>query len=208
MRKLVFFLLIVLSLSLIELSEKLLDTQQLVYSSLSEQLTKERLTTQIKVINEWKLIRYFLIPFLLIIKVSLIAAIIDMGCFLFNKKIRYKNLLNIVIKAEFIFLIVIVIKIAWFCFFHTDFILEDLQYFYPLSAINILDYQQLDPWWIYPLQMLNLFELAYWFTLAYLIGKEIGDTVSTKGLQIVASSYGVSLVIWVVVVMFLTINIS
>lgn len=105
-------------------------------------------------------------------------------------------------------MLVIVFKTAWFYFLQTDYNLEDLQYFYPLSALNIVGYEGLQPWFIYPFQILNLFELAYWLILAYLIGEEINDTESTKGLQIVASSYGISLLIWVIGVMFFTLNIS
>jgi len=74
-------------------------------------------------------------------------------------------------------------------------------------------YQGLEPWFIYPLQVLNLFELAYWFVLAYFIGK-LAFTEKDKGkpmdlgLKIVASSYGSALLLWVVVVMFFTLNYS
>ena len=70
--------------------------------------------------------------------------------------------------------------------------MEDLQYFYPLYALSIIGYEGLQPWFVYPFQVLNLFELAYWFILAYLLGKELESTTD-KGLSIVASSYGVGL---------------
>ena len=108
---------------------------------------------------------------------------------------------------KILFLLIIIVKTTWFYFFQTDFTLEDLQYFYPLSALNIIGYQGLEPWYIYPFQVINLFEVAYWFILSYLIGKELNETTE-KGLSIVASSYGVGLLIWVVGVMFLTLNMS
>lgn len=67
-------------------------------------------------------------------------------------------------------MLVIVFKIAWFYFFQLNYTLEDIQYFYPFSALNIVGYEGLQPWFVYPIQVLNLFELAYWFILAYLIG--------------------------------------
>ena len=111
------------------------------------------------------------------------------------------------------FLGVGVLKIIWFYFFQTSYTLEDLQYFYPLSALNIVGYQGLESWFIYPLQVLNLFELAYWLLLAYFIGK-LAFTEKDKGkpmdlgFKIVASSYGSALLLWVVVVMFFTLNYS
>lgn len=203
-----FLVLLLASFVLNAITKHTLDSEKLIFDSLAEQLTANQLEQiiEFKEKNQW--IGYILLPVFILVKTSLIASILDLGCFIFNKKVRYENLFNIVVKAEFIFLLVAVFKTAWFYFIQRNFTLEGLQYFYPLSAINLVGYEGLEPWWIYPLQVLNLFELVYWFILAYLIGKEIGDTVSTKGLQIVASSYGVGLVIWVASVMFFTLNMS
>ena len=100
------------------------------------------------------------------------------------------------------FLLVGIAKIIWFYFFQTNYTLKDIQYFYPLSALNIVDYKGLEPWFIYPFQTLNLFELAYWLILAFYIGKAT-ETNMDNGLKIVASSYGSALLLWVITVMFL-----
>ena len=100
-----------------------------------------------------------------------------------------------------------------FYFFQTNYTLEDLQYFYPLSTLNIVGYKGLEAWFIYPLQVLNLFEFAYWLLLSYFVGK-LAFTEKDKGkpmdlgFKIVASSYGSALLLWVVVVMFFTLNYS
>ncbi|WP_299520037.1 hypothetical protein [Winogradskyella sp.] len=209
MNKLIVFLtLVIFQICLTFLSKELLDTDYIVVNSLSEKLSVEQIKEFIDFREKWQWLGYIVLPLLLLIKISILSATLDIGCFFFNKEIKYKKLFNIVVKAEFIFLLVVVFKTIWFYFFQTDYNLEDLQYFYPLSALNIIGYEGLQPWFIYPFQVLNLFELAYWVILAYLIGKEINDTKSTKGLQIVASSYGVSLLIWVVGVMFFTLNMS
>ena len=189
------------------ISNELLDSKKLILDSLATQFTHQQINKIIDFQNKWEWVSFVLIPFLLLIKTSVIAAIIDIGCFFFNKDIKYKKLFNIVIKAEFVFLLVVVFKTLWFYWFKEDYTLEDLQYFYPLSAINITGYQDLQAWFVYPLQVLNLFELAYWFILAYLLGKALNENTD-KGLGIVASSYGVGLLIWVVAVMFFTLNMS
>ncbi|GAA0739168.1 hypothetical protein [Gaetbulibacter jejuensis] len=199
--------LIALTLLIGFFSELILNTEILFLNSLTESLTYDQLQEVIEFKDKWKYTGYIVVPILLLIKTSIIAAILDAGCFFFGKEIKYKKLFNIVVKAEFVFLLVIVFKTAWFYFFQTNYTLEDLQYFYPLSAINIIGYEGLQPWFIYPFQVLNLFEFAYWFILAYLLGKELKETTD-KGLSIVASSYGVSLLIWVVGVMFFTLNMS
>ena len=196
-----------ISIILALFSNYILNFNVLLVSSLAEQISYEQINKLLDFQEKWEWIGFIITPLLLILKISIIAAILDAGCFFFNKEIKYKKLFNIVVKAEFIFLLVIVFKTAWFYFFKTDYTLEDLQYFYPLSALNIIGYEGLQPWFIYPFQMLNLFELAYWFILAYLIGKELNENTD-KGFSIVASSYGVSILIRVVGVMFFTLNMS
>lgn len=202
-----FFILLTSTFLLSYLSNYTLNLDELNYNSLAEKLTTTQLKTVLNLQEKWEWVGYVAIAIFLLLKTSIIAAILDIGCFFFSKEIKYKKLFNIVVKAEFLFLFVIIFKTLWFYIFQQDYTLEDLQYFYPLSALNIIGYQGLETWFIYPFQVLNLFEVAYWFILAYLIGKEINETTD-KGLSIVISSYGVGLLIWVVGVMFLTLNMS
>lgn len=197
-----FTFLIILYFLITSLSNLTLFNDDLFFSLVGDNV-EEILKTRKKI----EYFGYLFIPIFFFVKILVIAAILDAGCFFFGKEIKYKKLFNIVVKAEFVFLLVIVFKTAWFYLFQTNYTLEDLQYFYPLSALNIIGYEGLQPWFIYPFQVLNLFELAYWVILAYLIGKELNENTD-KGMSIVASSYGVSLLIWVVGVMFFTLNIS
>lgn len=197
------FILIVLSIT----NKEVLNYHQLLLNSLSEQLTNNQIEDSLDFQEKWELLGYALIPLSILIKTFLISSIIDAGCFLFDKKIEYKKIFNFVIKAEFIFILPIVIKLIWFYFFQQNYTLEDLIYFYPLSALSIVGHEGLNPWWIYPFQVLNLFEFFYYLILAYLLSKEL--KISTdKGLYIIGSSYGISLAIWVIGVMFFTLSLT
>lgn len=191
-----------------------IDSRKILVEVLSLNFNKFQIDNYLKFQEKWQWVSYIIIPIFLFIKSIIISSILYIGTFFYGKaKITFKQLLVEVIKAEFAFLGVGVCKIIWFYFFQTNYTLEDLQYFYPLSALNIVGYQGLEPWFIYPLQVLNLFELAYWLMLAYFIGK-LAFTEKDKGkpmdlgLKIVASSYGSALLLWVVVVMFFTLNYS
>ena len=191
-----------------------LPINDLLYQSYSEKLTTVQIEKVFAFQEKWRWISYALVPLLLLLKISLIASVLYIGTFFYSKvKVTFKQLFDAVIKAEFVFLLVSILKIVWFYFFQTNYTLEDLQYFYPLSALNIVGYQGLESWFIYPLQVLNLFELAYWLLLSYFVGK-LAFTEKDKGkpmdlgFKIVASSYGSALLLWVVVVMFFTLNYS
>lgn len=212
-----FIRLLILSLLMIifsHISIMIFPINDLLYQSYSEKLTALQIKEIFELQEKWNWLSYTIIPLILLIKSSLIANVLYVGTFFFSKsKVTFKQLFNAVIKAEFIFLLIGIAKIIWFYFFQTNYTLEDLQYFYPLSALNIVGYQGLESWFIYPLQVLNLFELAYWLLLSYFVGK-LAFTEKDKGkpmdlgFKIVASSYGSALLLWVVVVMFFTLNYS
>jgi hypothetical protein len=191
-----------------EATNYLLDYKKLVYNSLAEQLTTNQLQSIFDFQKKWQWIIYVLISVLLFFKTFIISSILYIGVF-FNSKlnIKFNDIWNVTAKAEFTFLLIGVFKIVWFYFFQTNYTLEDIQYFYPLSALNITGYQDLDPWLIYPLQVLNLFELGYIIYLSYQIG-QLTQTNTDNGLKIVGYSYVPALFLWVTVVMFFTLNYS
>ena len=209
-----FLLYIAITIFIGFLLNSILKVDEVIYLSLQNTLSYNQIKEVLSFQKKWEWLTYAIIPLILLIKTALITSLLYIGTFFYSKaKVTFKQLFNAVVKAEFIFLGVGVLKIIWFYFFQTNYTLEDLQYFYPLSALNIVGYKGLDNWFIYPLQVLNLFELAYWLLLSYFIGK-LAFTEKDKGkpmdlgFKIVASSYGSALLLWVVVVMFFTLNYS
>lgn len=193
---------------LIEIANKVLNIRGLIYNSLGEQLTNEEIVKIFEFKDKWQWVGYAIAPVMTFLKTSLIASALYIGAFFFSKiAVSFKQLWGVVLSAEFVFLLVPLFKIIRFYFFQSNYTLEDIQYFYPLSALNIVGYKGLEPWLIYPFQVLNVFELVYWLILAYFIGK-ITETNMDRGLKIVTSSYGSALLLWVVVVMFFTLNYS
>jgi len=98
-------------------------------------------------------------------------------------------------------------KFGYFYFIKTGYTFQDLQQYYPLSYINFLDLSKLQPWLIYPLQTINLFEVAYFFVLVYGLWKLLKNNY-WKSFEIVAVSYGTGLFIWIGFVMFLILNLT
>ena len=205
------FKFIILSIILIFLSEianRVFDFRGLLYNSLSEQLTSKQIKEYLKFQDKWQWVGYFMIPILLLIKTVLITIVLYIGMFFINKSVvTFKVIWKIVINSEFIFLFIPICKIIWFSFFQTEYKLVDIQYFYPFSALNFIDFIELEPWLIYPIQTINLFELAYIIYLSYQIGS-LTNTNADTGLKIVASSYIPALLLWVTIVMFFTLNFS
>lgn len=200
-----YLLLFIASILLNELFKQIIGFDKLMYNTLSDQFTIRQVEMFLEFKKKWEWVSYLFLPVLLFIKTSIITTVLYIGLFFSNKDLKFNTILNIVLKAEFIFLLVPVFKIIWFYFFQTHYTLEDIQYFYPLSALNITGYKGLEVWFVYPFQVLNLFELFYVIYLGYEIGK-LTNTNTDYGLKIIAFSYIPSLFLWVATVMFFTLN--
>lgn len=198
----------VVSLLLISILYEITNFNNLFYSSLSEQFTTRQIEKYFILHKKWEWLSYIILPIFLLIKVTLTATILYIGSFFFNKNpIPLKQLWGLAINGEFLFLLVPFFKIIWFYFFQTAYKLTDIQYFYPLSAINITGYENIYPWYIYPLQTINIFEFAYIIYLSYQIG-HLTKTNADTGLKIVSFSYIPALFLWITIVMFFTLNFS
>ena len=116
-------------------------------------------------------------------------------------------LLNVVLKAEFIFLLPIILKLVWFYFIHPNYTLADLQGYAPLSLMAIWQHKDIEPWYIYLLQTANLFEVIYCIALSLLLAQKLNISIR-RLFVIVICSYGSGVLFWVSIVMFLGLNMS
>ena len=107
-----FFTLVIFSFLLSFLSKELMNTDELIINSLADQLTTEQLNNALDFKDKWQWISYLFIPIITLIKVSLIALILDIGLLFFDElgEIKYNKLFEIIVKSEFIFLFVIIFK--------------------------------------------------------------------------------------------------
>ena len=110
-------------------------------------------------------LQYLSIPIVYLIKFTIIAFVIWIGCFMFGYKISFGDTWHIVLVSEIIFFIPELLKILWFMFIETEANYFEIREFYPFSLINLVDTEYLDKRWYYPLKALNVFEVIYWFIL-------------------------------------------
>jgi hypothetical protein len=132
---------------------------------------------------------------------------LKIGVIFSNLKISFKQLFQVTILAESVFVLAMLIKTIWLFFNSENVGLDYIQYFYPLSAINLIDYMAIATWSIYAIQILNLFELLYWFVLAYLLSPLIKRSFG-QSFEFVMSTYGLGLLFWVMFVVFVSLNFS
>jgi hypothetical protein len=184
-----------------------LYTDALVYSSLAEQLTAEKIESMLEQMHKWKWVSYIFKVISYSIKFLLISFVLLTGFFFFDQKVSFLVLFKAVVLAETPFVLIPLIKLYWFLFVQTNYNLDDLKYFHPLSALQLFEIKNLATWQIYPLQLFNVFELIYWIVLTYWLKKLLNISFN-KIIEVVASSYGLSLLLWVVFITFLSLNLG
>ncbi|MCA6078114.1 hypothetical protein [Fulvivirga sedimenti] len=140
-------------------------------------------------------LQYLSIPVVYLFKFLIIAFLLWAGCFLFGYRLTFREAFQTAIIGEFIFLIPEFLKILYFLFIESDPTLFEVQSFYPLSLMNFADPGTLDRKWFYPMKAANLFEIAYWFLLVYLLHSVLRKSIKITAILVVVA-YVVPFIGW------------
>ena len=195
------------NLILIWLSNSALINEEVFYNAYSEQLTYDRARQLFDGFQSMSWISYVLSPVILLIKFSLISLVLYIGI-IFNNlqyKVPLGYVFGVVIASDIIFLTASLTKFFWFYIFAGNYDLNDINFFYPLSLINIFKAAEVEKIWIYPMQTVNLFHIVYLVLLSYGLNNvcKIEKYDSDK---IVLLSYLPGLVLWLTLIMFISID--
>ena len=161
--------------------------------------------------KKWWWVSYAVTPVLIGIKVLLVAFCLNFVKIISEKleDVKFRDILTVVLIAEFVFIIAGFYKFFNFYLIDTDYTLETLQTYYPLSLINYKEAISTEKWLAYPLQLANIFEIMYWGVLAWGIWQLADKKISyQRSLGYVALTYGIGLLFWVGVVCFLILSVS
>jgi hypothetical protein len=182
-------------------------TKDVFYRTFGEQVAVERINQYLDLREKVKWIVFALVPVMLLIKISLITLCIDAGAELADYKIGFKKIFRVVLVAETIFVFATFIRTIGLCLFVNINTMQDIQWYSPFSLASIFPAKNFPSWLAYPLLTVNLFEVAYVIALSigmsYVLQKSFRES-----LKLVFFSYGLGLLIWMVIVVFLTINFS
>ena len=121
-----------------------IQTDALYVQNLSEKYSQEIIAEILNIRHQWSWLVYIFIPVLLYLSTSLITLIIQLVIFLYyindnTHKVEYKDTWGIVLMAQWSTLVGIFVKVFWFGFYHTQFTMDELQSFSPLSLINLFE---------------------------------------------------------------------
>ena len=200
-------LFIIISLCLIlnnYLINEFIYSDYFLYEGIGDQLSADRAANLVYMLKKWKWIGYMLIPIILLVKIYLISFCIEIGAIFKAYRISIKRIFRVVLFAEIVFLSAQLIRTASLYFSDYD-TLNEINFFYPLSILGLLNPENLSGWLLYPLQMVNLFVLVYFLLLAYGLSLMLGKKY-LRMLSFAFCTYGPCLLIWLLFVMFINVS--
>mgnify|MGYP000499879670 CR=1 FL=1 len=206
-----FFFICLFLIILLFLDKTYISTDSKIFDFLAKDYPSEFVRNYMESQKKWWWVSYAITPVLIGIKVLLVAFCLNFVKILSEKleQVKFRDILTIVLMAEFVFLIAGFYKFFNFYLVDTDYTLETLQTYYPLSLINFKEAISTEKWLAYPLQLCNLFEVIYWGILAWGIWQLADKKISyQRSLGYVALTYGIGLLFWVGVVCFLILSVS
>ena len=178
----------------------------LYYQTLGEQLARDRIDQFLELKHKWDWITYLIIPLVLFFKFLFVALCLETGSILQGYKTSFKKMFHIAMFAELVFLFAQMLKTIVIALTKLE-DLNELQYIASFSLLNIVNNKNIDPWFIYPLQTINIFEIVYWLFLAFIL-KTLLQKKYSRMIKFVLSTYGVGLLILIIIVMFINVNFS
>ncbi len=140
-------------------------------------------------------LEYLSIPLVYLWKFTILAFIIWVGSFMFGYKVTYTKCWQIVMIAESVFFIPELLTTLYYILIPSDPSYWDIKAFYPLSLMNLVNYELVDPRYHYVLKRLNVFEIVYWFALIYGLHWTAKKRLDTA-YAIVFSSYVLVFFLW------------
>lgn len=179
--------------------------ENVFYNTYAEQLTYERIHRLFDQSKAYSWLTYIYQPIILLIKVTYFSFWVTAGLFLYFDKVSFKRNFSICLKAEYIFILMNLIKLIGLLFQRVE-TLSDLSYM-PGSVLNLVNTKNIPKWLMYPLQTINIWELLYCVAGSLMLSRAYELSLK-KAAGIFSISYGSGLLIWVLFVAFISLQFS
>lgn len=182
-------------------------TEELFYRSFSTKLQVYSIDELLESREQLRWTTYAVQIFIVMFKALFAALCIFIGVVLSNIEFSFKDLFRSVVIAETIFIIAQLIFLLNLYFHRTELTFDTTANYFPLSMLSFWGTENVVPWLHFPLQTLNLFEVFYILFISWLLSKQWKPNF-VESLNIVLPSYGIGLLLWLVLVTFLTLQVS
>ena len=188
------------------IQDTMILTKEVFYNTLGEQLTIERIDEMLEKQSESKFISYLLIPFTTGFQVFLVAFCLNCGTIMMSYKTGFRPLFALVMRSSVVFLIWKLMMTFILLFIQIQ-VFDDLITTNKFALSGFVDKESIPKWLIYPLSIINIFEVAFWALLALGMSRLLEKSFKSS-LSFVATTYGLGLLTWVLFILFLQVSLS
>lgn len=185
-------------------------TDEVYYYSLGRSVSAEKLGDFLNAQHSFGILSYLAVPITLVIKVALVSFCLLTGLLLTSQALPFRTIVKIVFFAEAAFAASTLLKLLILSFFSNIETIGQFEAFAPLSLFSLFRMLHLFaiPYWLsYPLQTLDLFQVAYFFLLAAGLHHYMKKPFR-QSLKFVAATYGTGLLCCMIGFAFLTLILS
>lgn len=203
----IFAVLVGIYIFLTFISNSLFFTEELYYRSFSDQLTIQSIEAFWELQEQYRWLGYVLMPLIVLLKVVFATVCISIGVVLSTIEFKFKTVFKTVLLAEVVFVIAQSIYLINLSFHLDTLTVATVSNYFPFTVLSYFGTENVVDWLQYPLQTLNVFEAAYMGLIAWLLSKQWKPNF-IESLSVVVPSYGTGLILWLVLVTFLTLQIS
>lgn len=181
-------------------------TESVFLSTYSNQMTSERIEQMVSTGKKYAYIGYMIIPLFFLLRLWYNTLFLSIGNFMAENKFRLKQSYNIILKGEIVYLAFAFARIIFIAFFQDIKNLNDLNII-PFSLNHLLAGTGVPKWSEQALSYVNIFEVAYVFVYAKMLGHYNGKRLR-QNLITVAFSYGAGLLLWCIALTYFIIVFS
>lgn len=201
---------VIITMSMSYFYSNYIETDMLLRNYFSDKYSNEIINNYFENKNRWKWLSYIIVPLVVIFKIMIISYTVQIVATLFfindDREFKLKNVLEAVSNAEWVNVLPMLLKLMYFIFLN-NFTLEDLFNFQFYSLKTIFSGVQLSPWQEYPLQIIDVWTIIYIGILIFYVKDSLKLDYS-KAIKISLLSYFPWLFVWVILIMYLLINLS
>ena len=176
----------------------------IVQSTYSEILAYKRIEEMVERQHRLEWLTYILVPVIIAFKIFYFGCAQSISTAFAIDRFNLSKNLNIVLKSEIVFCLMLIARIIFIETFLKLQTLNDLSYI-PLSLINYINISNIPKFLIYPIQLVNIWELLY-AGLSVLLIRNSYAISTVKSIKIFLLGYLPSLFLWVTIIIFLTIQ--
>lgn len=181
-------------------------THELYYNTLGEQLTVERIDAVLKLRSRYEWMAFAMIPLTVFLQALLISICLSTGAILMDYKVSFGRVFGMVMKALTIFALGKVLYVMVLLLIDVQ-TMDDLIRADVFSLLGWIGKDGLPDWLLYPLGVFSVFEIIFWVLLAVGMGNLLGQPARQMP-GFIAVTYGLGLLVWLALVVFLQLNLQ